>query len=89
MKLIVLDCDWVISKGEAQPFNLTLFARLAELNRRAKLADDVPAVTLNTGRPSSYVEAVMQAIEGWQPALFSEWQPAMSPGVFWSGVPDR
>lgn len=70
MKLIVLDCDGVISKGEAQPFNLTLFARLAELNRRARLGDEVPAVTLNTGRPSSYVEAVMQAIDGWQPALY-------------------
>ena len=70
MKLIVLDCDGVISKGEAQPFDLTLFARLAELNRRAKLGDKVPAVTLNTGRPSAYVEAVMQAIEGWQPALY-------------------
>jgi hydroxymethylpyrimidine pyrophosphatase-like HAD family hydrolase len=30
----------------------------------------MPAVTLNTGRPSPYVEAVMQAIDGWQPALY-------------------
>ena len=30
----------------------------------------MPAVTLNTGRPSPYVEAVLQAINGWQPALY-------------------
>jgi hydroxymethylpyrimidine pyrophosphatase-like HAD family hydrolase len=44
-------------------------ARLADLNRRARQGEAVPAVTLNTGRPSPYVEAVMQAIDGWQPAL--------------------
>lgn len=70
MKLIVLDCDGVLSWGEAAPFNLQLFARLAALNRRARQGEDVPAVTLNTGRPSPYVEAVMQAINGWQPALY-------------------
>jgi hydroxymethylpyrimidine pyrophosphatase-like HAD family hydrolase len=70
MKLIVLDCDGVISKGEAAPFEAALMARLADLNRRARQDPAVPAVTLNTGRPSPYVEAVMQAIAGWQPALF-------------------
>lgn len=70
MKLIVLDADGVLSKGEAQPFDPSLFARLADLNRRARRGEAVPAVTLNTGRPSPYVEAVMQAIDGWQPALY-------------------
>lgn len=70
MKLIVLDADGVISKGEAQPFDLALFARLRTLNQRARQGEAVPAVTLNTGRPSPYVEAVMQAIDGWQPALY-------------------
>ena len=70
MKLVVLDCDGVLSKGEAQPFNLQLLARLRQLNRRSLKGEPVPAVTLNTGRPSPYVEAVMQAIDGWQPALF-------------------
>jgi hypothetical protein len=70
MKLIVLDCDGVLSRGEAQPFNLSLLARLAELNERARRGEAAPAVTLNTGRPSPYVEAVMQAIHGWQPALY-------------------
>ncbi len=70
IKLIVLDCDGVISVGEAQPFNMKLFSRLANLNRRARKGEDVPAVTLNTGRPSPYVEAVMQAIDGRMPALY-------------------
>lgn len=70
LKLIVLDCDGVISEGEAQPIDLSLLTRLADLNRRAKNGEAVPAVTLNTGRPSPYVEAVMQAIGGWQPALY-------------------
>ena len=70
MKLLVLDCDGVLSKGEAQPFDLRLLARLRQLNRRARRGEPVPAVTLNTGRPSPYVEAVMQVIDGWQPALF-------------------
>jgi len=48
----------------------TLLARLADLNRRARAGEPVPAVTLNTGRPSPYVEAVMQAIDGHVPALF-------------------
>jgi hydroxymethylpyrimidine pyrophosphatase-like HAD family hydrolase len=70
VELIVLDVDGVLSKGEAQPFDLSLFERLADLNRRARQGEPVPAVTLNTGRPSPYVEAVMQAIDGWQPALY-------------------
>ena len=70
MKLIVLDVDGVLSQGEAQSFDLSLLERLADLNRRARQDHQVPAVTLNTGRPSSYVEAVMQAISGWQPALY-------------------
>ena len=49
IRLIVLDCDGVISSGEAQPFDMSLFDRLATLNRRAQNGEDVPAVTLNTG----------------------------------------
>jgi hydroxymethylpyrimidine pyrophosphatase-like HAD family hydrolase len=70
MKLIVLDADGVLSKGEAHSFDLGLLNRLAELNNRARQGKPVPAVTLNTGRPSAYVEAVMQAIGGRYPALY-------------------
>ncbi len=70
LKLIVLDVDGVLSKGEAAAFDLSLFQRLADFNRRARREESLPAITLNTGRPSAYVEAVMQAIGGWQPALY-------------------
>jgi hydroxymethylpyrimidine pyrophosphatase-like HAD family hydrolase len=70
MKLIILDIDGVLSKGEAQSFDSNLLARLADLNHRAGQGEAVPSVTLNTGRPSPYVEAVMQTIGGWQPALY-------------------
>ena len=70
MKLIVLDIDGVLSKGETQAFDPDLLARLAGLNQRARQGEAVPAITLNTGRPSPYVEAVMQMIGGWQPALY-------------------
>lgn len=70
MNLIVLDVDGVLSVGEAQPFNFRLLERLARLNRAAANGAGAPAVTLNTGRPSPYVEAVMQMIAGWQPALY-------------------
>ncbi|MBE7555082.1 MAG: HAD hydrolase family protein [Anaerolineales bacterium] len=70
MKLIVLDIDGVLSPGEAHPFDLALLTRLGNLNRHARQDEAIPAVTINTGRPSPYVEAVMQAIDGWQPALY-------------------
>lgn len=70
MKLIVLDIDGVLSAGDAQSFDLSLFERLAKLNQLAKHDSQLPSVTLNTGRPSPYVEAIMQAIQGWQPALY-------------------
>jgi hydroxymethylpyrimidine pyrophosphatase-like HAD family hydrolase len=70
MKLIVLDVDGVLSHGEAQAFDLAVLERLRRLNQEAKSNESLPAVTLNTGRPSPYVEALMQAIDGWRPALF-------------------
>lgn len=70
MKLIVLDIDGVLSAGDAQHFDLSLFKRLAMLNQLAKTDAQIPSVTLNTGRPSPYVESVMQAIQGWRPALY-------------------
>lgn len=70
IKLVVLDIDGILTMGEAQALDLNLLSRLAELNRRAKIDSQFPAVTINTGRPSAYVEAIMQAIAGWQPALY-------------------
>jgi hydroxymethylpyrimidine pyrophosphatase-like HAD family hydrolase len=70
MKLLVLDIDGVLSQGEAQAFDLKLFERLRAFNQKARTETSVPAVTINTGRPSPYVEAIMQAIDAWQPAIY-------------------
>lgn len=70
IKLIVLDIDGILSMGEGHPFDLKTLNRLAILNQKSRTGEEVPAVTLNTGRPAPYVEAVTQAISGWQPALY-------------------
>ncbi len=70
IRLLVLDVDGVLSKGETEPFDHTVLAILSELNRTARLGGDAPHVTLCTGRPSAYVDAVMQAIDGSMPAVF-------------------
>ncbi|HIC89517.1 MAG TPA: HAD family phosphatase [Anaerolineae bacterium] len=70
IRLIVLDVDGCLTAGEAQPFDLDLLGYLASLNRRARCGEAVPAVTLCTGRPSPYVEATLQAIDGQLPAIY-------------------
>lgn len=82
IKLVVLDIDGVLGLGEAQSFDLELLSRLAEMNRRSRQDKQYPAVTLNTGRPSAYVEAVMQAIDGWQPALYENGAGLYSPQTY-------
>ena len=70
IRLIVFDIDGVLTNGEAEPLDLDLFAPLAEMNRVACLDSSKPAVTVCTGRPAPYVEAILQAIDGHIPAVF-------------------
>lgn len=63
IQLIVLDVDGVLTDGESAPFDLDLFRQLATLNQRARAGEAVPAVTVCTGRPQAYVEAVLQALD--------------------------
>jgi HAD superfamily hydrolase (TIGR01484 family) len=70
LRLIVFDIDGVLTDGEAQPWDLGLMAELAELNRAARLDSSRPAVTLCSGRPAPYVDAMLQAIDGHLPAVF-------------------
>ncbi len=70
IRLVVLDVDGVLSKGETAPFDHAVLATLCDLNRSARLGHEAPHVTLCTGRPSAYVDAVMQAIDGSMPAVF-------------------
>ncbi len=70
IRLLVLDVDGVLTQGEAKAFDLPLLQLLAEMNRAARQDPSRPAITLGTGRPAPYVEALMQAINGHTPALF-------------------
>lgn len=70
LRLIVFDIDGVLADGEAQPWDLALMAELAALNRAARQDASRPAVTLCSGRPAPYVDAMLQAIDGHLPAVF-------------------
>lgn len=65
IRLIVLDIDGVLSEGEAAPFDLGLLGLLTALNRGKRAG-----VTVCTGRPAAYVEALLQAIDCRLPAVF-------------------
>jgi hydroxymethylpyrimidine pyrophosphatase-like HAD family hydrolase len=70
IRLIVCDVDGVLTDGEATPWDLDLMAQLAAMNRIARHDSSCPAVTLCTGRPAPFVDALMQAIDGHLPAVF-------------------
>lgn len=70
IRLIVLDIDGVVTRGEAQPLDLDLLSLLAAMNRRARRDSEQPAVTLCSGRPAPYVEVLLQAIDGHLPAIY-------------------
>jgi hydroxymethylpyrimidine pyrophosphatase-like HAD family hydrolase len=70
IRLIVSDIDGCLGPGEAKPYNLDVLGRVAEWNRRAKRGEDIPPITLCSGRAAAYVDAMMQAIAGFVPAVF-------------------
>mgnify|MGYP001819102234 FL=1 len=70
IRLLVFDIDGVLTRGEGKAFDLPLLERLAEVNRTARTNPSCPAVTLCTGRPAAYVEAVLRAIDGHLPAVY-------------------
>lgn len=80
IRLIVFDVDGVLTDGEAKPLDLELMRVLAELNRRAR-TEGSPGVTLCTGRPQPYVEALMQAMDCLLPAIFEGGAGCFVPGT--------
>jgi hydroxymethylpyrimidine pyrophosphatase-like HAD family hydrolase len=70
ISLIVTDVDGCIGRGEGRAYDLDVIQQLAEMNRAARRGEPVPAVTLCTGRPGAYVDAVMQMLDGFVPAVF-------------------
>jgi len=70
IRLLVFDIDGVLTRGEGKALDLDLLKDLALLNLAARKDQALPAVTLCTGRPSPYVEVMLQAIDGHLPAIF-------------------
>jgi hypothetical protein len=70
IRLLVFDVDGVLTQGETKALDLAFLGRLAEMNRLGRIDPATPQITLCTGRPAPYVEAMMQAIDGRLPAIF-------------------
>ena len=85
IKLIALDIDGVLSKGMKSTFNYTILNILANMNIRAQKNPKHPAVTLITGRPQPYVEALMQVIKGFVPAVFEQGTGFYDPAAYITG----
>lgn len=79
IRLIVLDIDGVVTKGEAQPLDLGLMGSQAELNRSARSRPGSPAFTLCSSRPAPYVELLLQAIDAYSPAIYENGAGLYSP----------
>lgn len=70
IRLLVFDIDGVLTGGEAKALDLDLLKDLALINQNARKNPTLPAVTLCTGRPSPYLEVMLQAIDGHLPGIF-------------------
>jgi HAD superfamily hydrolase (TIGR01484 family) len=70
IRLLVFDIDGVLTDGETRALDLPFLGMLAEMNRLARKDKGRPQITLCTGRPAPYTEAMLQAIDGRLPAVF-------------------
>ena len=69
IKLVVTDIDGCLTMGGAAKLPLRLFETLQEWNECAAENPRVPAITICTGRPQPYAEAIIQGIGCEQPAI--------------------
>ncbi len=59
---VLCDIDGCLGPESHHPLDAMALARLAEHNRRAETVGDVPVVTLCSGRPQPFVEALCRVI---------------------------
>lgn len=69
IELIVCDIEGCLTPGKGKPLNLEALATIRKYNCESKKQKHIPPITLCTGRSLPYVEAMMQAIEGYIPAI--------------------
>ena len=70
IRLLVFDIDGVLTDGETKALDLPFLGMLANMNREGRKDRSRPQVTICTGRPAPYTEAMLQAIDGRLPAVF-------------------
>lgn len=70
LKLVVTDVDGCLIEGEKAPYDFEALAALRELNQAATPTNAIPYVTLCSGRPYPYVEAMIKLIGGRLPGIF-------------------
>ncbi len=70
MRVFACDIDGCLAAVDHVAFDLERLHAIAELNRASADDPTVPALTLVTGRPHAYVDAVMQVLDVRLPASF-------------------
>jgi hypothetical protein len=68
--LAVVDVDGCLTPGVGSAWNWEALRTVSEFNQRARCDEQIPAVTLCTGRQQPYVEALMQAIGAFLPGIY-------------------
>ena len=81
-RLVLADVDGVVTRGEGQPLDLDILARLSTINQQAQQDPCVPAVTLCTGRQAPYVELMAQATGTFLPCIFEHGAGLFFPEAF-------
>jgi len=62
IEVFACDIDGCLAAAGHAPYDLPALRRMADLNALSGVSDDVPALTLVTGRPHGYVDAVTQVL---------------------------
>lgn len=78
---VLCDLDGCLSPETTETFDLESLARIAEHNERAQSIGDVPIVTLCTGRPLPFAEAMARLLQNRTMPIIAEngawlWWPA-------------
>ena len=68
--LLAVDIDGCLVPVEHAAYNLETIAEIAALNLLSRTDDSVPSLTIISGRPHAYVDAIMQLLDIEHPASF-------------------
>lgn len=62
IEVFACDIDGCLAAAGHAAYDLPVLRRMADLNALSSVADEVPALTLVTGRPHAYLDAVSQVL---------------------------